>query len=75
MGLKEMALFVKKLFNIWQKDQFTSVEKAKEKPFKKIKFIKKSSDNSGKKQCFECHDFGHIATDCIKRKPNEIGFW
>ena len=74
MGIEEMALFVKifkKFFNKRQQDQSSSVKKAKGKLFEKIKFVRKSNDKSGQKQWFECHDFGHIATDCPNKKKTK----
>ena len=52
MGIEEMALFVqtfKKFFNKRQQDQFISVEKVIGKSFKKIKFVRKSSNKYGQK--------------------------
>ena len=73
-----MALFVKKIqkkFNKRQQGQSTSVEKVKGKPFEKINFVKKSSNKSGQKQCFECHGFEHIAINCpTKKTTREAGF-
>ena len=74
MGIEEMALFVKKFknfFNKRQQDQSSSLGKIKENLFDKVKSVRKSIDKSSQKQYFECHDFGHIATDCPNKKKNQ----
>ena len=74
MDIEEMALFVKKFIFFWnkrQQNQSSSLEKTKGKSFDKIKFVRKSIDKSSKKQCFEYHGFGHIATNCPNKKKTK----
>ena len=74
MSPEDMAILVKKFkkfFKKKQEGQSSSVDKNKGKYFDKTKFVRKSSDKSSQKQCFECHGFGHIAIDCSNRKKNK----